>query len=116
MWTLHHCFLLDLELCASVVSAKDRGLDGSRQMLLQSLARPDLGLTVLLLDSNGQITGGDESWTPGTTPIIRGLTRRSNFFQVCMQPTRDFFCVGGVQQVCWQNDFDCSKGTTQFFI
>eukprot|EP00438_Fugacium_kawagutii_P001248 Skav223444 [mRNA] locus=scaffold350:727023:732753:+ [translate_table: standard] len=51
------------------------GLDGSRQMLLQSLTRPDLGLTVLHLDSHGQLTGGDESWTPGTAPIIRSLAK-----------------------------------------
>lgn len=42
-------------------------------MLLQSLTRPDLGLTVLHLDSHGQLTGGDESWTLGAAPIIRSL-------------------------------------------
>lgn len=67
------CSIPDLGLESEdvIISVDAAGLDGSRQMLLQSLARPDLGLTVLLLDSNGQITGGDESWTPGTTPIIR---------------------------------------------
>ena len=52
------------------------GSNGSRQILLQSLTRPDLGLTILHLDSKGLLIGGDESWTPGDTPIIRPLVLR----------------------------------------
>ena len=70
------CSIPDLGLeSEEVIISVDAAVDGSRQMLLQSLARPDLGLTVLHLDQSGQITGGDESWMPGETPIIRFLAK-----------------------------------------
>lgn len=53
----------------SVPLLAGRGSDGSRRLLLQSLARPDLGLTILRLDGT-QLSGGDETWTPEAEPII----------------------------------------------
>ena len=66
------CSIPDLGLeSEEVVISAESGSNGSRQILLQSLTRPDLGLTILHLDSKGLLIGGDESWTPGDTPIIR---------------------------------------------
>ncbi|CAJ1370846.1 unnamed protein product [Effrenium voratum] len=63
---------LGLESEEVVISVDPAREDGSRLLLLQSLVRPDLGLTVLSLDSSSSsIQGGDESWTPGAEPIIR---------------------------------------------
>lgn len=55
-----------------VVISVDRTVtDGSRRMLLQSLTKPDLGITILHLTPDGsKIVGGDETWGPGDEPII----------------------------------------------
>eukprot|EP00928_Gymnodinium_smaydae_P072321 TRINITY_DN55699_c0_g1_i1.p1 TRINITY_DN55699_c0_g1~~TRINITY_DN55699_c0_g1_i1.p1 ORF type:complete len:565 (-),score=116.81 TRINITY_DN55699_c0_g1_i1:70-1713(-) len=46
--------------------------DGSRKLLLQSLARPDLGITLLRLASDGdELIGGDESWSLGEPPLVQ---------------------------------------------
>merc|ERR1719401_2721450 len=51
-------------------------MDGSRRILLQSLVRPDLGITVLRLEPDGQhLVGGDESWHPGAPPLISAQLR-----------------------------------------
>lgn len=56
---------LGLESEEVTVSVNPAGEDGSRLMLLQSLSRPDLGLTILRLNSGASsLAGGDESWTP----------------------------------------------------
>ena len=63
---------LGLESEEVVVSLNPAKEDGSRLMLLQSLTRPDLGLTILLLDPNASsLVGGDESWTPEVAPVVR---------------------------------------------
>jgi ankyrin repeat protein len=44
----------------------------SGQLLLQSLERPDLGVTVLVISSDGlELSGGDETWSTGDTPVIQ---------------------------------------------
>ena len=65
----HHVLkLLESYVCC----AQCPGEDGSRLMLLQSLLRPDLGVTILLLDSSSStLIGGDESWTPDMAPLVR---------------------------------------------
>lgn len=63
---------LGLESEEVTVSVNPAGEDGSRLMLLQSLSRPDLGLTILRLNSGASsLAGGDESWTPDMVPIVR---------------------------------------------
>ncbi|CAE7837190.1 kidins220b [Symbiodinium sp. CCMP2592] len=63
---------LGLESEEVMVSVNPAREDGSRLMLLQSLSRPDLGLTILLLNSGASsLAGGDESWTPDMVPIVR---------------------------------------------
>ncbi|CAE8590291.1 unnamed protein product [Polarella glacialis] len=53
------------------VSADPADLEGARRMLLLSLQRPDLGITLLRLEPGGKrLVGGDESWAPGQAPII----------------------------------------------
>eukprot|EP00930_Biecheleria_cincta_P059235 TRINITY_DN44990_c0_g1_i1.p1 TRINITY_DN44990_c0_g1~~TRINITY_DN44990_c0_g1_i1.p1 ORF type:complete len:529 (+),score=108.30 TRINITY_DN44990_c0_g1_i1:125-1711(+) len=48
--------------------------DSSRRMLLQSLTKPDLGITILHITPDGsKIVGGDETWDPGDEPIISAL-------------------------------------------
>eukprot|EP00927_Polykrikos_kofoidii_P060907 TRINITY_DN55805_c0_g1_i1.p1 TRINITY_DN55805_c0_g1~~TRINITY_DN55805_c0_g1_i1.p1 ORF type:complete len:550 (+),score=88.42 TRINITY_DN55805_c0_g1_i1:152-1651(+) len=55
-----------------VVSFEQPGADGSQRLLIQSLQRPELGLTILRLEAGGsQLSGGDEDWSPGEPPIIR---------------------------------------------
>mmetsp|Transcript_19639 Transcript_19639/g.45743 ORF Transcript_19639/g.45743 Transcript_19639/m.45743 type:complete len:537 (+) Transcript_19639:127-1737(+) len=55
-----------------VVTLDPPAADGSTRILLQSTKRPELGLTVLQLSSQGDtLAGGDESWTPGAKPIIQ---------------------------------------------
>lgn len=54
-----------------VVSVDPAGEDGSYLILLQSLQRPELGLTILRLDADGeQLTGGEEGWKPGDPVLI----------------------------------------------
>mmetsp|Transcript_139149 Transcript_139149/g.242137 ORF Transcript_139149/g.242137 Transcript_139149/m.242137 type:complete len:523 (+) Transcript_139149:70-1638(+) len=61
-----------------VVSVDPPGRDGERRMLLQSLARPELGVTVLVLSADGQtLAGGDETWSPGDPPVIQTSCARS---------------------------------------
>ena len=60
---------LGLESEEVVISVDAPASDGSRRLLLQSLARPDLGLTVLRLQGT-QLVGGDETWMPEAEPII----------------------------------------------
>lgn len=63
---------LGLENEEVVVSVEQPATDGAHRMLVQSLQRPELGITVLRLESGGsQLSGGDEDWTPGEPPIIR---------------------------------------------
>lgn len=60
-----------------MVSVDPPTADGSRRMLLQSIQRPDLGLTVLRLQPGGQkLDGGDETWTAGEPPIIQAARSR----------------------------------------
>jgi len=55
-----------------VVSSDPVAKDGSCRLLLQSLKRPELGLTVLRFESGGtELIGGDETWEHGETPIIK---------------------------------------------
>mmetsp|Transcript_35459 Transcript_35459/g.89320 ORF Transcript_35459/g.89320 Transcript_35459/m.89320 type:complete len:514 (+) Transcript_35459:111-1652(+) len=59
-----------------IVSVDPAGIDGSLRMLIQSLERPELGLTVLRLSPDGQqLSGGDESWSIGD-PLLISATRR----------------------------------------
>mmetsp|Transcript_158812 Transcript_158812/g.509105 ORF Transcript_158812/g.509105 Transcript_158812/m.509105 type:complete len:528 (+) Transcript_158812:103-1686(+) len=45
--------------------------DGSTRMLIQSLKKPELGLTVLFLAPDGRsLSGGDETWSRGDPPLI----------------------------------------------
>ena len=45
---------------------------GQRQLVLQSLARPELGVTVLQLSVDGSaLEGGNERWKPSHTPLVR---------------------------------------------
>lgn len=45
---------------------------GSRLLLLQSLTRPELGVTILVLSGDGQsLNGGDETWSIGDPPVIQ---------------------------------------------
>lgn len=61
--------LTDEEVIASV---EPPSKNGTRQLLLQSLKRPDLGLTVLMLSKDGkELAGGDETWTPGDATVIK---------------------------------------------
>lgn len=62
---------LGLESEEVIISVDATGEDRCQKMLLQSLTRPDLGLTILRLDSDGQMIGGDETWTADQSPIIR---------------------------------------------
>eukprot|EP00419_Tripos_fusus_P040821 CAMPEP_0172787970 /NCGR_PEP_ID=MMETSP1074-20121228/206708_1 /TAXON_ID=2916 /ORGANISM="Ceratium fusus, Strain PA161109" /LENGTH=469 /DNA_ID=CAMNT_0013624991 /DNA_START=199 /DNA_END=1606 /DNA_ORIENTATION=+ len=60
-----------LEAEEVVVSIDPATSDGSRMMLVQSLKNPDLGISVLRLDSDGnKLEGGDESWESGNRPLI----------------------------------------------
>lgn len=80
----------DVECAAASVSIPALGMDGeevvasfdaaaagqTRRLLVQSLSRPELGLTVLLLSADGStLEGGDESWEPGATPLITAARR-----------------------------------------
>eukprot|EP00931_Biecheleriopsis_adriatica_P048569 TRINITY_DN28076_c0_g1_i1.p1 TRINITY_DN28076_c0_g1~~TRINITY_DN28076_c0_g1_i1.p1 ORF type:complete len:561 (+),score=111.09 TRINITY_DN28076_c0_g1_i1:103-1785(+) len=63
---------LGLEAEEVMISVDPPAPDGSRRMLLQSLKRPDLGVSILQLESgSSRIVGGDETWSPGEEPIIR---------------------------------------------
>eukprot|EP00441_Pelagodinium_beii_P043607 CAMPEP_0197632168 /NCGR_PEP_ID=MMETSP1338-20131121/9045_1 /TAXON_ID=43686 ORGANISM="Pelagodinium beii, Strain RCC1491" /NCGR_SAMPLE_ID=MMETSP1338 /ASSEMBLY_ACC=CAM_ASM_000754 /LENGTH=479 /DNA_ID=CAMNT_0043203719 /DNA_START=39 /DNA_END=1475 /DNA_ORIENTATION=+ len=62
---------LGLEDEEVLVSVDAAGPSGSRRMLLQSLLKPDLGITILVLDASGAMVGGDESWSEEDDPIIR---------------------------------------------
>lgn len=81
-WTLRDvrcvgatCSIPALGLTAEeVVVSVDPGpeADGSTRILLQSIQRPDLGVTVLYLAANGsELVGGEEDWTPSDQPLIR---------------------------------------------
>lgn len=62
-----------------IISIDPAGPDGTCNMLLQSVNRPELGLTVLVLAADRQnLTGGDESWSPGDPPIIRTTRRQGD--------------------------------------
>lgn len=68
--------LLDILNEEVVVSVDPPTSSGTRQMLLQSLKRPELGLTLLVLAADGrELTGGDESWSPGDAPVIRAAVQ-----------------------------------------
>lgn len=59
--------LVDEEVVISVDKAAG---DGACRMMLQSLLRPDLGVSVLRLEADGRLVGGDESWAPGEQNVI----------------------------------------------
>eukprot|EP00929_Paragymnodinium_shiwhaense_P079895 TRINITY_DN41651_c0_g2_i1.p1 TRINITY_DN41651_c0_g2~~TRINITY_DN41651_c0_g2_i1.p1 ORF type:complete len:576 (-),score=138.54 TRINITY_DN41651_c0_g2_i1:222-1949(-) len=47
------------------------GKDGGRRLLLQSIKKPEMGVTMLRLASSGdKIIGGEEDWTPDKPSII----------------------------------------------
>jgi len=62
---------LGLEEEEVIVSMDAASPSNSRRLLLQSLLKPDLGITILVMDASGAMVGGDESWAEGDDPIIR---------------------------------------------
>jgi ankyrin repeat protein len=94
------CSIKDLGLEGEevVISADPPGNDRSRRLLLQSLQRPELGITVLMLDAAGNVlSGGDEDWKPGMPPLIQAkrvstspIASRSQQWQqgIAVQPGR----------------------------
>ena len=67
------CTIYDLGVSEKVVfSVGPLDAVGQRQLVLQSLARPELGVTVLQLSVDGSaLEGGDEHWKPSHTPLVR---------------------------------------------
>ena len=67
------CTIYDLGVSEKVVfSVGPLDAAGQRQLVLQSLARPELGVTVLQLSMDGSaLEGGDEHWKPSHTPLVR---------------------------------------------
>ena len=67
------CTIYDLGVSEKVVfSVRPLDAVGQRQLVLQSLARPELGVTVLQLSVDGSaLEGGDEHWKPSHIPLVR---------------------------------------------